>query len=191
MKESINKLPLLATKYGWIYTGLCAVLGLILIIWPGESVWYVYYAAAAAVSLLGLWRVFKYFRDDADEGREHQVLASGIMLFIAGLMMLIYAGRLQDWLPVILAMACFLLFAIRTQGAVDLQRMKFSFWYLLLIAAAAMLALALVILLAELPLNTAVILTGCAALLEAIADACGRVIFLRLRKAKKQADSAS
>ena len=135
----------MAVRRGYLYTLGVLALGVVLLIWPEQARTVSYYAAAAVVILIGLWRVIRYFREDPVTARERQLLATGIMRIILGGLMLLYATKVQEKGSVLLQAICgaglLVIGGIRMQAAFDLKRRGYAQWYLPLAVGAVSLIL--------------------------------------------------
>ncbi|MBR6029558.1 MAG: DUF308 domain-containing protein [Clostridia bacterium] len=153
-------------KKGYLYALICLVTGLLLVIWPGQTVWGVYITAASALVVMGGLRIFRYFRLDAIEAHRRLALASGGIFCVIGALLLIYRGRLGDWLPELVGFALLCVCCIRAQGAIDMLRRSFDKWWWPLLCALLTLACALLCLLGSFDLNIKLILAGAALIVE-------------------------
>lgn len=128
-------------KFDW-YSLISAVLmlliGLALIIWPGESSRVVAYIVAALILISGVVLFIVYF------ARRERVplfsmgsLSVGLTLTLIGIVLLAIPNILVTVLPVLLG--CFLIFSgfNSLQTSVELVRLRVSRWYIPLIFAAA------------------------------------------------------
>ena len=185
-KELLN-LPLELVQRGFLYTLACLALGIALAFWPGASVEISYTLAAVGIIALGVWRIWKYFViDEYEEGREHQELASGLILLAGGILLLVYRGLLVDMLPVIIGMVLLVLTAIRAQAAVDLKRMGDGVWYIPLVMSVLHLAGSLVVLLAGLEKEAYLTVLGALLIAEAVCDLWCRLRVRHFEKKKEK-----
>ncbi len=176
-KERIRNLPREAVQRGYLYTLLALVLGVVLLISPDKSVWFVYGTAAGGLILLGLWRVWKYFRiDDTEEGKEHQVLSQGLVLAMGGILLFIYMHRTAELLPVIVGAVMLFIAAIRTQAAVDLKRAGARPWFAPLIAAGLFALCGVLVLAIGFEQHVFMIMLGVVLVAEAVCDFLCRLL---------------
>ena len=160
---------------------------MLLTFWPQQSVWIVYRAAAAGLVLFGALRIVKYFRDDVDESREHQVFAHGAMLAVAGILLMVYIAGMKDWLPVLVGSSLLLVACIRAQASLDLYRKHVRLWMLPLAVCGVEAVMALILLIFGVEIRIKLILAGVVLLLETAADIFSRICFSRAeRKARSQ-----
>ncbi len=182
-KSLIRNLPLEAVERGFLYTLGVFVLGIVLLIWPGKSVWFVYCTAAVAMILLGAWRIRKYFAvDSAEEGREHQVFAQGLVLAIGGILLLVYMQRMAEWIPVLAGAAMLFIAAIRVQAAVDVKRLGFGLWYIPLCTAIATAVCGATVLVFHIQQDANMIMLGALLVLEALCDLTCRLVIRSFEK---------
>ncbi len=186
-KELLN-LPLELVQRGFLYTLASLALGAALAFWPGTSVGVSYTLAAVGIIVLGIWRIWKYLViDEYEEGREHQELASGLILLAGGIMLLVFRSELANMLPTIIGMVLLVLAAIRVQAAVDLKRMGDRFWYIPLAMAVLHLAGSLVVLIAAMEKNVCLTVLGALLLAEALCDLWCRLRMRHFEKRKAEA----
>lgn len=167
-----------AVRQGYLYTLSVLVLGVVLLVWPGEATMISYYAAAAIMILIGLWRIIRYFREDPVTARQQQLLATGAMRIIIGALMLIYADRVSEdgsgLVRAICGAGLLVVGSIRLQAAFDLKRKGYAQWYIALGFAAVCLVLGvLVYLFGEI---SPILLLGIGLCVEAVGD-----LFCRLK----------
>ena len=172
-------------KKGWLYALLCLVLGLLLVIWPGQTVWGVYFTAAAVLLLLAGLRIFRYFRTEAIEAHRRLTFASGGLLAVLGILMVVYRERLGAWLPELAGIGLLAVCCIRSQVSIDMKRRAFARWWWALIAAGLVLVCAVLCMAASFELNVKLILAGSALLLESAAHVLCTLWFSRTDRPAK------
>lgn len=187
-RKDLLNLPLELVQRGFLYTLACLALGIALAFWPGASVEISYTLAAVGIILLGIWRIWKYFViDEYDEGREHQELASGLILLAGGILLLVFRGEVKAMLPVILGMVLMVFTAIRVQAAVDLKRMGDKVWWIPLVMAVLHLAGGLVVLMASLERDVVLTILGALLMAESLCDLWCRLRVRHFEKARTEA----
>ena len=181
-----------AVRGGCLYTLCVLAMGVVLILWPSEALEYGYYIAAGLAILLGLLRVIRYFRADMTAAREQQLLASGAMRIILGVLLLICAAQIRAGLMDQLCAGVMLMVgSIRLQAGFDLKRRGHANWFIVALSAAVIaLVLGLVALLFRTSVN-AVMMLAITLCIEAVADLLCRIKFLAIeRKARKLKEEA-
>ncbi len=173
-------------RRGYLYTLLVLVLGLVLLIWPEDSVWVVYNTATAGLILMGGWRIVRYFRADADEARRRQYLASGMLRVVAGVLLLVYQGKMGDWLKEILGCVLLVITCIRFQAAFDLKRGGGPGWPVPMAAAALTLVLGIAIQAFSFGTRADALIAGASLIAEALADLYTRIALARIERRRKK-----
>ena len=178
-----------AVRQGYLYTLGVLALGVLLLVWPRESVEVAIYAAAGLVILMGLVRVIRYFRVDPVTAREQQLLAGGTVRIVLGILMLLYNTNAREWLPGVCGAVMLVIGGIRLQAAFDLKRRGMENWYAVLGAAAVSLILGVVALLFRKSLDS-VLMLGAALCVEALGDFYSRLKFAAIeRKERREAEA--
>ena len=182
-KETIQSLPMRLVKAGYLYTLAMLALGIVLTFWPTESVWWVYRVSSVLLMAVGVVRIIKYFRSNAEEAHEHMIFARGAILVLGGILLLIYRYALVDLVPVLVATVLLFVACIRTQAAFDLKCYRHRLWFVCTIVAGIQSLLALLSVLLVMPLiSTVLIFCGVGLLLEGLADLYTRIVVGKLRK---------
>lgn len=132
------------------------ILGLLLIIFPDQSVAVICYLIAAALILDGLRHVICYFRGQLSEALSGYDLALGGCEILLGLFALIRPATMLSLLPIFLGVALVVSGVIRLQRAFDLKRGGYGAWKTVLILGAVVAFLGLLMLIN--PFKTAKVL---------------------------------
>ena len=179
----------MAVRRGFLYTLGIAILGAVLLIWPEQAVTIAYFAIAAIVILLGLWRVIRYFHVDQVTAREQQLLCGGALRIFCGVLMLLYNVDVRNsWLQAICGAAMLVVGSIRLQAAFDLRRRGVETWLVPLCMSALSLILGVAALL--IPQSRAVLMLAISLCVEALIDLYCRIKLSAIdREARRNAQN--
>ena len=176
---------------GYLYTLGVAILSAVMLIWPKQAVSIAYFTCAIVLILWGLWRVIRYFRTDAAAAKEQQLLTSGSLRIILGVMMLIYNTDVRlHWMQAICGAAMLVIGSIRLQAAFDLKRSERGNWFIPLSASVIAVVLGVVALLGN-QFNVLLML-GIVLCIETLADLYCRLIQSSIdRQVRREARQAA
>lgn len=133
--------------------------------------------------IISIWQIIKYFHTDAEKATKQGNLAKGILLALIG----IFCSFNSDWFinifpktTVIYGVFILIIGIVKTQIAVDMIRMKKSYWYVSFSNALVTLIFAVLIITGSFKFTMVFWhFIGTVLILEAIAD---MVIFWFIRK---------
>lgn len=112
---------------------LCIVYGIVLIIWPDISSNFICYAIGAAIMLVGVIFVIRYLRKDLVRDFYRKDLVIGLIAISLGLVALLRVEMIKGLIPTILGIAVLFSGIVKLQNAIDMFRMKYAYWYFILI----------------------------------------------------------
>jgi uncharacterized membrane protein HdeD (DUF308 family) len=118
-----------------IISCLCIALGLCLILWPELSVKTVVTVAGIVLGVYGIIKIFSYFYQDAYRLAFQFDLGMGIVMTLAGLLMVLYPAKTAAILPFVVGCLLLLDSALKLQTAIDAKKFGMDNWLLLLIMA--------------------------------------------------------
>jgi uncharacterized membrane protein HdeD (DUF308 family) len=166
---------------------LYVVLGAVLMAWPSTSVRMICYGLGFALVVLGITYGIIYFTRDNQEGFLQMDLAIGIVCLAFGVFILLNPTFLQTVMPIAMGIILLLGAVVKIQNALNMRRLRVQRWYLLLICALLIIALAIVLLLNVLQQEHVMVLyIGGCLLFDGMANLVSLVcIHLRMRKLTK------
>ncbi len=150
---------------------LCLIYGIVLIIWPDISSNFICYAIGVAIMLVGIIFVIRYIRKDLVRDFYRKDLVIGLIAISLGLVALLRVELLKGLIPTILGIAVLFSGIIKLQNAIDMFRMKYVYWYVILILSVLNMGFG-VLLIAE-PIwivNIVFVLIGCGLVYSGITD---------------------
>lgn len=176
MKEKFKKLGRNFIRYGYIYTLLCLVLGLILTIWPNQAIFSIVLALLIGILLIGIAQVIYYFVSSAEIAREGLHLIKGLISIEAvGIFCLAYYLNL-NLETIIFVSAMAVISSVRFQSAADIARKQYKIWYLFLSIAAIIILLACLPFLFKLSGTILYRIVGIVLLVEVVDDFMCKII---------------
>ena len=114
---------------------LCIAVGLAFMIWPGTSASVVCCLAGAAIMLLGLFRVFDYFREGGAGLAQRFGLAFGSFEVATAFILFFHTSFILAILPVVVGLMILADGALKFQTSVELKRTMYGRWWIELILA--------------------------------------------------------
>lgn len=112
---------------------LCLVFGIVLIIWPDISSNFICYAIGAAIMLVGVIFVIRYIRKDLVRDFYRKDLVIGLIAISLGLVALLRVELIKGLIPTILGIVVLFSGIVKLQNAIDMFRMQYTYWYVILI----------------------------------------------------------
>ncbi len=123
------------------------IIGLLLILLEDFVTDVAAWALAAGLVVIGGWLLLRYFRSDIEERLAGMDFAAGLILLLAGILLICSPGDMKEVFPKIwglsLIFGCFL----KIQYAFDEKTVRMEKWWIMLIFAAASLAIGILALL--------------------------------------------
>jgi len=168
-----------------ILLSVCSLLlGVLFLAVPRSSGLIICYICGGALLVAGIWNVVVYFRREAEESLFHQELVHGAVELIAGAYIIASPEQLLAFLP--FAMGLVLLYDSlnKFQSALDLQRLRWRYWWAMLLAGGVTAVLGLLMVFD--PFAAADVLTmfcGAALVVNAIMDLAA--VFCVTRRVKR------
>lgn len=138
------------------------VFGLVLLIWPDISMKTFCYVLGVGAIIFGIVHIIIYFTKDRILTMMQMDLVMGIIGVAAGIFVLIKPAFIISIIPFVIGIALILGAVIKFQNSLDLKKLKFTKWWILLILAILMLALGVLLIVNPFKaMATLVILIGC------------------------------
>lgn len=162
---------------------VCALIGLVLLIWPVTSSRIIALTVAGVLCLLGIYGIIAYFRGDSYNMMLGWRLTAGLIALTVGASLFFFPDWLATVLPMVWGMVLLAGGFCKIQVAFDMKRMEVEKWWQSLLGAALSLILGILIL--ANPFGTAIVLMqfiGASLLVEAIVDIISTIAYNRARK---------
>lgn len=129
-----------------LVSALYIVLGIVLVAWPTTSVQMICYGIGIGMFVLGITYGIVYFTKDNSSGFLQMDLVIGIVCLAFGIFLLLNTEFFMSVLPFAMGIILLLGAIVKIQSAVNMKRLKFRKWYIVLIAALVLIGLAVVLL---------------------------------------------
>lgn len=129
------------------------ILGLVLILVPGLTMTTLVRIGAGALIATGIFDLLRYVFHKESDGKLNNRLVTGVILTIAGGILMSKPTLVINLVPTILGIALMIEGLVKLQRAIDLFRMKYTKWLSVLLVAAISLAIGILVL--TNPFNTA------------------------------------
>lgn len=127
-------------------SALYVALGVVLLAWPALSVKMIGIGIGIVMLVLGITYAIIYFTKDNLKGFLQMDLVIGIICLAFGVFILLNQSFLTTVLPFAMGIILLLGAVVKIQSAFNMKRMIYKKWYLMLIAALVIVALAVVLL---------------------------------------------
>lgn len=111
-----------------------AVLGIILLIWPGTSLIIMAKCIGAAVAIGGLFAAYQFFKDH-DSAVKSLLLVMAAVMIICGVVIFLHPEELVKLIPMIMGILVLLSGIINLGETFTLSRQRYNRWWLSLIIA--------------------------------------------------------
>ncbi len=129
-----------------LLSALYVVLGIVLLLWPTSSVQMICYTLGFIMVVLGITYGILYFTKDRLTGVLQMDLVIGIICLAFGAFILLNPEFLASVMPFAMGIILLLGAVVKIQSAVNMKRLAFQKWYLVLLMAFVMLILAAILL---------------------------------------------
>ena len=129
MHDSIKNLK---RSYNWISLGY-VILGAVFLFWPELSLMTLCYAFGTLTIVYGIVHLITYFVRDRMISVFRYDMVIGIIAVILGILILIRPQYIINILPILLGLFIILSSIMKIQNAVDLKRVGYPKWWLILI----------------------------------------------------------
>lgn len=147
------------------------LLGLVLVIWPDAAKMAVSYLIGAALVIIGVIQIVRYFVYEVRLDLFRYDFVSGLILLGAGVFLLMRPELIVGFLPVLLGIAIVVDGAVKVQQGMDLLRAGYRRWWLVLLMAVLALAAGIVLLINPFKAaSTLVLLIGIVLIYDGITD---------------------
>lgn len=158
--------------------------GLLLTVWPNLSKYALAVCTGLVLAVYGLVQLILYFSRDVETGIVRGTLMRGFLFIGLGVWIMVSPTLLMNAITYLLGVVLLIGSAYKLQVAFDVWRMHNKYWYLFLVAGAAMLALGVLVLVRPAFLQNALMLIiGISLILEGVLDGLAVAGLTRVRKA--------
>lgn len=152
------------------------VVGILLVAWPDQSRAFICYVIGALLVAAGVVSILRYFNQSDTEPIMRYGFATGVVLWIVGILVIARAGKLIAFFGIIIGILLVIDSVLRIQLALDIRRMGGDNWFPILISAIVVLIIALLLVFNPFTLvNTATIIAGIAAILNGLLKIWGLI----------------
>lgn len=141
----MNEVKEFSKKYIFV-SALYVVLGIVLLAWPSASMKMICYGLGFVMVVLGITYGFIYFTKENLAGFLQMDLVIGIICLAFGVFILLNPTFLSTVLPFAMGIILLLGAVVKIQSSLNMKRLNFSKWYLVLIVALVIVALGIVLL---------------------------------------------
>lgn len=173
--EYIQKILKKSGTVGIIESIIFAILGLILIIKPEETVKVISYILGSVLIVIGAYKIISYMKEKGKNDLYNYQLIYGIMAIVIGLIAIIYSSTIGTIFRIIIGMWIIYSAVVRASSALKLKSIKSNIWIYTLIIAIAMFICGLYIVLNE---GTIIMTIGILMVIYSIMDIMENIIFL-------------
>lgn len=158
---------------------LFAILGIILIVRPEETIKVISYILGACFILIGIYKIIGYIQMKGKNDIYNYHLIYGIMAIVIGLIAIIYSTTIGTVFRIIIGIWIIYSSVIRATSSLRLKALKSNMWIYTLILSIIMFGCGLYIALNE---GTIIMTIGILMLIYAVMDIVENVIFIRYIK---------
>ncbi len=116
-------------------SALYVVLGAVLIAWPDMSVMMIHYGLSIAMIVIGISYGIMFFTKDKTRGFLQMDLVIGIICLAFGLFLVLNPDFFDAVLPFAMGIILILGAVVKIQNSINMRRLRFRRWYLVLIFA--------------------------------------------------------
>ena len=153
-----------------------AILGIILIAKPEQTVKVISYILGAGLIIIGAYKIFSYVKEKGKNDLFNYQLIYGVMAIVIGLIAIIYSSTIGTIFRIIIGMWIIYSAVVRASSAFKLKTVNSRIWIYTLIIAIAMFACGLYIVLNE---GTIIVTIGVLMLIYALMDIVENAIFIK------------
>lgn len=158
---------------------LFAILGIILIVRPEETIKVISYILGACFILVGIYKIIGYIQIKEKNDIYNYHLIYGIMAIVIGLIAIIYSTTIGTVFRIIIGIWIIYSSVIRATSSLRLKALKSNMWIYTLILSIIMFGCGLYIALNE---GTIIMTIGILMLIYAVMDIIENIIFIRYIK---------
>ena len=174
--EYINKIFKKSGTFSIIESVIFAILGVILIINPEQTVKIISYILGAGLIIIGAYKIFIYIQEKGNNDLFNYQLIYGVMAIVIGLIAIIYSSTIGTIFRIIIGMWIIYSAVVRASSALKLKTVSSRIWIYTLIIAIAMFICGLYVVLNE---GAIIVTIGTLMLIYAMMDIIENIIFIK------------
>lgn len=177
--ENMEYLQKILKKSGYasiVESIIFAILGIVLIIKPEETVKLISYILGVGFILVGIYKIINYIQMKGKDDLYNYNLIYGVMAIVIGLIAIIYSSTIGAIFRIIVGIWIIYSSVVRASASLKLRTLKSNIWIYTLIISILMFICGLYIALNE---GTIVVTIGILMLVYAVMDIIENIIFLR------------
>lgn len=166
-------------KSGWvslIESLIFAILGIILIAKPEETVKVISYILGACFIIIGIYKIINYIQMQGKNDLYNYHLIYGIMAIVIGIVTILYSSTIGMIFRIIIGIWIIYTAAVRASSSFKLRRINSNVWIYTLILSIVMLTCGLYIILNT---GTIIVTIGVIMVIYAVIDIIENLIFLK------------
>lgn len=153
-----------------------AILGIILIANPEQTVKVISYILGAGLIIIGAYKIFIYVQEKGKKDLFNYQLIYGVMTIVFGLIAIIYSSTIGTIFRIVIGVWIVYSAVVRASSALKLKTVNSNIWIYTLILAIAMFACGLYVVLNE---GTVIVTIGILMVIYAVMDIIENVIFIK------------
>lgn len=174
--EYIQKILKKSGTIGILESVLFAILGLILILKPEETVKAISYILGAIFILIGIYKIITYFKEKGKDDIYNYNLIYGVMVVVIGLISIIYSTTIGTIFRIIIGIWIVYSAVVRASSALKLKNLNSNIWIYAFILSIAMFACGLYVVLNE---GAVIVTIGTLMVVYAVMDIVENIILLK------------
>lgn len=124
---------------------LCAVLGIVLLVWPGQSTDLVCMVLGIVLAGFGLVQIILYLVTREKTVVSHGMMLLGIVLTVIGIWIIVKPGTIKQLIPVTIGILIVIHGGHNAVQAIDLKKMNYDNWWVALLLAVLTIGLGVVL----------------------------------------------
>lgn len=152
-----------------------AILGIVLIAKPEETVKLISYILGVGFILVGIYKIINYIQTKGKDDLYNYNLIYGVMAIVIGLIAIIYSSTIGAIFRIIIGMWIIYSSVVRASSSLKLRALKSNIWIYTLLISIIMFICGLYITLNE---GTIIVTVGILMLVYAVMDIIENIIFL-------------
>ena len=174
--EYIQKILKKSGTIGILESVLFAILGLILILKPEETVKAISYILGAIFILIGIYKIITCFKEKGKDDIYNYNLIYGVMVVVIGLISIIYSTTISTIFRLIIGIWIVYSAVVRASSALKLKNLNSKIWIYAFILSIVMFACGLYVVLNE---GAVIVTIGTLMVVYAVMDIVENIILLK------------
>lgn len=124
---------------------LCAILGVVLLVWPGQSIQIACMVLGVVLSVYGAVQILLYFFTKDKTLLSHSMMIFGIVLLVIGIFIILKPDSIRKAIPMIVGILIVIHGLRNAIQAVELKKMNDDHWWAVLLLAVLTMAVGVVL----------------------------------------------